>query len=352
MSFLLLRPLFSLFSLPGKQLHAQNNGLGPEGAKYFGSMLEHNSTLTLLDVSGNQMKAEGAAALADGLKANQSVQQLDPFGNKIPEDVLRTIMNSNKNISNFGGAVKLDYSGIGMDSTDVKVLAELLKANSTVQWLHAQNNGLGPEGAKSFGSMLEHNNTLTLLDVSGNQMKAEGAAALAGGLKANTGLQQLDASSNAMGSAGAKAFGDTLLVNKTLQTLDVSDNNFGKITENFDQVKLKSSGEMSTVTKAYRGGGFKVRLSSGQESEWLQPSDFEWESHVSAFCAGVAASPSLISVSTIFKHALAVLFLTPPLFPTMYVARCFQERHGHGLRKALRRHAPGEQDDSNPGRVR
>ena len=111
-------------------------------AKSFGSMLEHNSTLTFLNLSDNQMKAEGAAALADGLKANSTVQQLHPFGNKIPEDTLRTIMNSNKNISNFGGAVKLDYSGIGMDSSDAKVLAELLKANITVQWLDASVNGL------------------------------------------------------------------------------------------------------------------------------------------------------------------------------------------------------------------
>jgi Ran GTPase-activating protein (RanGAP) involved in mRNA processing and transport len=78
-----------------------------------------------------------------------------------------------------------------MDSADAKVLAELMKDNTTVQQLHAQNNGLGPEGAKSFGNMLEHNSTLTLLNVSDNQMKAEGAAALADGLKANSTGQQL-----------------------------------------------------------------------------------------------------------------------------------------------------------------
>jgi len=65
-----------------------------------------------------------------------------------------------------------DYSGIGMDSSDAKVLAELLKA-------------------KSFGSMLEHNSTLTFLNLSDNQMKAEGATALADGLKANSTVQQL-----------------------------------------------------------------------------------------------------------------------------------------------------------------
>ena len=49
-------------------------------------MLEHNNTLTLLDVSGNQMKAEGAAALAGGLKANTGVQQLDVSANGLGVD--------------------------------------------------------------------------------------------------------------------------------------------------------------------------------------------------------------------------------------------------------------------------
>ena len=120
--------------------------------------------------------------------------------------------------------------------------------------------------------------------------------------------KQLDASKNAMGTASARAFGDMLPMNKTIQTLDVSDNSFGKMQEG-DKVKLKSSGDMCTVTKAYRGGNssnFWVMLSSGKESEMLQLSDFEWESQVPALCAGVAASSSLLSVSTIFRHALAV----------------------------------------------
>ena len=232
-----------------RHLFAQRNHLGPEGATSFGNMLEHNSTLTLLNVSGNQMEAEGAAALADGLKAN-----------------------------------------------------------STVQQLHAQNNGLGPEGAKSFGNMLEHNSTLTLLDVSGNQMEAEGAAALADGLKANSTVQQLDASKNAMGTAGAKAFGDMLLENKTIQTLDVSDNSFGQI-QRGDKVKLKSSGETATVKNINDDGSVDVKKADGSTLDYVGRAgkeQFEWESQVPAFCAGVAASPSLISVSTTFKHALDV----------------------------------------------
>ena len=95
-----------------------------------------------------------------------------------------------------------------------------------------------------------------------------------------------------MGTAGAKAFGDVLLVNKTLQHLNVSNNSFGRPVVG-DQVKLKSSGEMKTVTKTYGGGEIRVEGDSG----YFNPSEFEWESHVPAFGAGLAASSSLLSVS-------------------------------------------------------
>ena len=48
-------------------------------------MLEDNRTLTLLDVSGNNMGAEGAASLAEGLKANTGVQYLDASVNGLDQ---------------------------------------------------------------------------------------------------------------------------------------------------------------------------------------------------------------------------------------------------------------------------
>ena len=94
-----------------------------------------------------------------------------------------------------------------------------------------------------------------------------------------------------MGTAGAKAFGDVLRVNKTLQHLNVSNNSFGKVQVG-DQVKLKSSGEMKTVTQIVMG---HIQVEGG--SDWVNPSQFQWESQVPAFCAGLAASSSLLSVS-------------------------------------------------------
>ena len=97
-----------------------------------------------------------------------------------------------------------------------------------------------------------------------------------------------------MGTAGAKAFGDVLRVNKTLQHLNVSNNSFGKVQVG-DQVKLKSSGELCTVHKMYYNGNPCISKADGSTKDNVF--EFEWESQVPAFCAGLAASSSLLSVS-------------------------------------------------------
>ena len=98
-----------------------------------------------------------------------------------------------------------------------------------------------------------------------------------------------------MGTSAAKAFGDVLLVNKTIQHLNVSGNSFGKPMVG-EQVKLKSSGEMCTVEHAYSHGDIEVTKQDGSTQDDVKPSEFEWESQVPAFCAGLAASTSLLSV--------------------------------------------------------
>ena len=114
-----------------------------------------------------------------------------------------------------------------------------------------------------------------------------------------------------MGTAGAKAFGDVLLVNKTIQHLDVSDNSFGKPTVG-DQVKLKSSGEIKTVTGRYGDGEHAdcIKFDGCQGLDggtyphgYVKPDSYKWLNQVPVFCAGLAASTSLLSVRA-FCHSL------------------------------------------------
>ena len=105
-------------------------------------------------------------------------------------------------------------------------------------------------------------------------------------------VSELNVNSNAMGTTAAKAFGGMLPMNKTLKTLDVSNNSFGKMQVG-DEVMLKSSGEMKVITEIYSDGDIQYEGSGG----WTNPSKVDWESQFPAFCAGVAASQSLTSVS-------------------------------------------------------
>ena len=98
-----------------------------------------------------------------------------------------------------------------------------------------------------------------------------------------------------MGTSAAKAFGDVLLVNKTIQHLNVSDNSFGKLMMD-EKVKLKSSGEMCTLTQLPDSDNY-VTVKKADGLRHMKFNLFEWESHVPAFCAGLAASTSLLSVS-------------------------------------------------------
>jgi len=93
-----------------------------------------------------------------------------------------------------------------------------------------------------------------------------------------------------------------LSVNKTLQRLDVSNNSFGKMQKG-DQVKLKSSEEMCTLTMLPDSrNDVRVTLADGSQSDYMKWNLFEFDTcGVPLFCAGVAASQSLLWVSS-FWH--------------------------------------------------
>ena len=169
--------------------------------------------------------------------------------------------------------------------------------------VQAWSNKMGGEGGKLLAEALKAHpnyeqiaqnmfNGEAKVNISNKGLDAGDAWIMGAALEKNDTVTEVEASDCGMGTAGAKAFGDVLRVNKTLQHLNVSNNSFGKVQKG-DQVKLKSSGKMKTVTRTDDDGEIKVEGGS----DGVKPSEFEWESHVPAFCAGLAASSSLLSVS-------------------------------------------------------
>merc|ERR1711865_1217288 len=106
----------------------------------------------------------------------------------------------------------------------------------------------------------------------------------------------LDASSNSLGNGGAKALGDMISVNKMIQILDVSNNGFGGVQAN-DQVKLKDGSIKRVIT--FPGNPDYLQLEGDAKSiEYGEANYSLVDIGVPALCAGVAASPSLISLNS------------------------------------------------------
>ena len=138
--------------------------MGADGGKLLADAIKAHPNYTQIamnmfdgkadvDMSNKGLDAGDAFIIAAALEKNDQVTGLNPFGNKIPEDVLRTIV--------VLKAAKIDFSNSGMDKTDVKVLTELLKDNTTVTELDASGNKLGSEGGKAIAASIAENSTIT-----------------------------------------------------------------------------------------------------------------------------------------------------------------------------------------------
>ena len=137
---------------------ARNHGvIDDAAAAVLAAVLDANTTLTNLDLQGNNIGPTGAESLSTALKTNTTLTHLDLSSNNIGP----------------GGAVSL---------------ATALKTNTTLTHLDLQGNNIGPGGAVSLAAALKTNTTLTKLDLQGNNIGPFDAESLATALKTNTTL--------------------------------------------------------------------------------------------------------------------------------------------------------------------
>ena len=106
---------------------------------------------------------------------------------------------------------------------------------------------------------------------------------------------QVEASNCGMGNSVAKAFGDVLLVNKTLQHLNVSNNSFGKV-QIGDKVTIKG-GNTKLVLNTFPNTDYLQLEGDGDAVKYGRENYSLVDVGIPALCAGLAACPSLLSVS-------------------------------------------------------
>ena len=193
-------------------------------AAALAAVLEANTTLTNLDLQGNNIGPAGAESLATALKTNRTLTNLNLRGNDVDPagaEALATALKTNTTLT------KLNLRGNNIDPAGAESLATALKTNTTLTNLDLRVNNIGPAGTESLATALETNTTLTNLNLSFNNIGPAGAESLATALKTNTTLTNLYLSFNNIGSAGADSLATALKTNTTLTNLQLSGNNIG-----------------------------------------------------------------------------------------------------------------------------
>ena len=206
-------------------LNLSHNNLGETRAAVLADALRTNTTLTGLYLSRSNLGETEAAVLADALRTNTTLTVLYLSRNNLGKTgaaVLAHALLTNTTLT------VLNLSDNNLGETGAAVLADALRTNTTLTELNLSDNNLGESGATVLADALRTNTTLRRLDLFHNNLGETGAAVLADALRTNTTLTRLDLFHNNLGETGAAVLADALLTNTTLTELGLSYNNLGK----------------------------------------------------------------------------------------------------------------------------
>jgi Ran GTPase-activating protein (RanGAP) involved in mRNA processing and transport len=154
------------------QLDLSGNNIGPIGAGHIANALHHArlKNLKIVDVSLNQIGAEGGIAIAAGLEKSITLGELNLSQNQIGDGVINIAKSIRRNQQGTRIA-KLDLSLNSISDEGCYHLAAMLRDNTSIQQLNLANNAITDIGMTHLAKALFDNATLSELDISGNQMK-------------------------------------------------------------------------------------------------------------------------------------------------------------------------------------
>jgi Ran GTPase-activating protein (RanGAP) involved in mRNA processing and transport len=168
--------------------------------------LVQNRSIKTLSLFWGGSNDKGAKVVAAILKENSTIEAVKLYNNKITREEAKE--------------TKITREG-------VKEVAEALKVNKTLRSVDLSRNQIGVGAAKAIANALKVNKTLRSVDLSRNQLGVGAAKAIANALKENTSLQSIYLYGNKIGVDGAKAIAEALKDNTCLQSMDLDKNEIG-----------------------------------------------------------------------------------------------------------------------------
>ncbi|MBN3300585.1 leucine-rich repeat-containing protein 45 [Amia ocellicauda] len=203
-----------------------------------------------LDLAGHSLSVDTCAVLGRVLHNDVLFSELLLTDCMLSEEGVKLLLNglcSNTTVK------VLDLKGNNMRATGSEALGKLLLHNKTLRRLTLEWNALGmwDEAFTMLCEGLGSNGYLRQLDMRNNQINHQGAAELALALKRNSTLQELDLRWNNIGLLGGRSILEALQQNRTLLQLEMAGNNIPSDTlKAVEQAVNHNSDRQSTVRES------------------------------------------------------------------------------------------------------
>ncbi|XP_057588619.1 leucine-rich repeat-containing protein 74A [Hippopotamus amphibius kiboko] len=204
-------------------VNLSHHGLGPKGTKAIAIALVSNTTVLTLELADNCIMEEGILSLVEMLQENYYLQEMNISDNDLGLQGARILSEFLHN--NTSSLSSLQLSGNNFKEESAELFCQALLTNYRIKSLDLSHNQFSDKAGEYLGQMLAINVGLQSLDLSWNSLCLRGAVALSNGLQANVSLRKLDLSMNSFGNEGAAALGEVLRLNNCLVYIDLSSNN-------------------------------------------------------------------------------------------------------------------------------
>ncbi|PKU63125.1 RAN GTPase-activating protein 1 [Dendrobium catenatum] len=236
------------FNQSAEDVDFSGNGITAAGLKAFDGVLQANTVLKTLNLSGNAIGENNSCLqyLSDILMGNSGIQKLQLNSTGISDEELHLHGNNMGNegvralvsglSSHRGKITLLDLGNNDIDPKGAFHVANYIKKTKSLLWLNLYMNDIGdelelgynpigPDGARALCDIIKFHGKLETLKLGWCQIGAKGVEYVADALKYNTTLSTLDLRANGLGDDGAICLARSLkIVNEALTSLDLGFN--------------------------------------------------------------------------------------------------------------------------------
>ncbi|XP_072279393.1 NACHT, LRR and PYD domains-containing protein 12-like isoform X2 [Pyxicephalus adspersus] len=205
-----------------KELRLHESNITGSSCEDFRSVLLTNRTLTILDLTYNNLQDSGIKVLCEGLRdPGCTLKELTLLHCEMTQEScedLRSVLTTNQSLTD------LDLTWNNLEDAGVKILCEGLRdPNCILQGLRLYGCDLSSSSLQEFVSVIRENRSLSKLDLAGNKYEDVGVKPLCEALRQpDCTLQEFRVGYCDLTASCAEEFLAVINTNSSLKELDVS----------------------------------------------------------------------------------------------------------------------------------